>query len=66
MRITVFTPTYNRAYILGQLYQSLRDQSFDDFEWLVIDDGSTDNTKRFYFENWKLDDNNFGNPLLSI
>lgn len=58
MRITVFTPTYNRAYILGQLYQSLRDQSFDDFEWLVIDDGSTDNTKSL-FENWKLDDNNF-------
>ncbi len=58
MRITVFTPTYNRAYIIGQLYQSLQIQSFKDFEWLVIDDGSTDNTKSL-FEKWKLNDNDF-------
>lgn len=44
-RITVFTPTYNRAHTLGRLYQSLRDQTFVDFEWLIIDDGSTDGTK---------------------
>ncbi len=43
--ITVFTPTYNRAYILGKCYQSLRAQTCKDFEWLVIDDGSTDETK---------------------
>lgn len=43
--ITVFTPTYNRAYIIGELYKSLCEQSCKDFEWLVIDDGSTDNTK---------------------
>ena len=43
--ITVFTPTYNRAYIIGQLYESLCHQSKLDFEWLVVDDGSTDNTE---------------------
>lgn len=41
--ITVFTPVYNRAYILNQLYQSLLRQTNYDFEWLIIDDGSTDN-----------------------
>lgn len=43
--ITVFTPTYNRAYILGKLYKSLCEQSYKDFEWLIIDDGSTDTTE---------------------
>lgn len=41
---TVFTPTYNRSYIIGKLYESLIRQSFRDFEWLVVDDGSTDDT----------------------
>ena len=45
MLITVFTPTYNRAYRLDALYISLCKQTFTDFEWLIIDDGSTDNTK---------------------
>lgn len=45
MLITVFTPTYNRAYILGQAYNSLHIQSCKDFEWIIVDDGSTDNTK---------------------
>lgn len=43
--ITVFTPTYNRAYILPQLYESLKRQTSQDFCWLIVDDGSTDNTK---------------------
>lgn len=43
--LTIFTPTYNRAHTLVRTYQSLCDQSCKDFEWLVIDDGSTDNTK---------------------
>ena len=43
--ITVFTPTYNRAHLLPQLYQSLLQQKTKDFEWLVVDDGSRDNTK---------------------
>lgn len=44
MLITVFTPTFNRAYRLGALYESLCEQTFRDFEWLIVDDGSTDNT----------------------
>lgn len=42
--ITVLTPTYNRAYILSKVYDSLVRQTNKQFEWLVIDDGSTDNT----------------------
>lgn len=44
MLITVFTPTYNRAHLLGRLYESLCAQRFTDFEWLIVDDGSTDGT----------------------
>lgn len=43
--LTVFTPTYNRAYCLGQCYESLIKQTNQDFLWLIIDDGSTDDTK---------------------
>lgn len=42
--LTIFTPTYNRAGELVRLYESLKTQTSKDFEWLVIDDGSTDNT----------------------
>lgn len=49
--LTVFTPTYNRAHCLPVLYQSLVSQTSDDFEWLVIDDGSTDGTKALV-EGW--------------
>lgn len=44
MKVTVFTPTYNRAYCIGNLYRSLQRQTYTDFEWLVVDDGSSDNT----------------------
>ena len=40
--ITVFTPVYNRAYIITKCYESLKHQKFKDFEWLIYDDGSTD------------------------
>mgnify|MGYP003649220091 CR=1 FL=1 len=43
--LTVFTPSFNRAYCLEQLYQSLVRQTHHAFMWLIIDDGSTDNTK---------------------
>ena len=43
--LTVFTLTYNRAYCLNKCYESLQRQTCDDFEWLVVDDGSTDNTR---------------------
>jgi glycosyltransferase involved in cell wall biosynthesis len=42
---TVFTPTYNRAHTLHRVYDSLCAQTLRDFEWLVVDDGSTDDTK---------------------
>lgn len=41
---TVFTPTYNRAHTLNGVYESLCVQTFKDFEWIIVDDGSTDNT----------------------
>lgn len=44
--LTIFTPTYNRAHLLRRLYESLVTQSCQDFEWLVIDDGSTDFTRQ--------------------
>ncbi len=45
MKITILTPTYNRAYTLKKLYNSLIEQEENNFEWLIIDDGSNDNTK---------------------
>lgn len=42
--VCVFTPTFNRAYILPKLYESLVAQTSRDFSWLIVDDGSTDNT----------------------
>lgn len=44
MMFTIFTPAYNRASLLPRLYQSLIEQTSYDFEWLIVDDGSTDNT----------------------
>lgn len=44
MILTVLTPSYNRAYILRKLYTSLQEQSNKSFAWMVIDDGSTDET----------------------
>lgn len=43
--LTVFTPSYNRGHLLGRLYASLQHQSATCFEWIIIDDGSTDNTE---------------------
>lgn len=52
--LTIFTPTYNRAYCLYQLYDSLFRQTNPDFVWMLIDDGSTDNTKDLV-ELWKTE-----------
>lgn len=57
-KITVFTPTYNRAYILGSLYQSLRRQTYRDFEWVIVDDGSSDDTQRLV-SRWMTEGNFF-------
>ena len=44
-KFTVFTPTFNREKLLVNLYDSLKRQTFKNFEWLIVDDGSTDNTE---------------------
>lgn len=54
-RLTVFTPTYNRAYILEQAYKSLINQTNKSFVWLIVDDGSTDNTESLVKE-WIKED----------
>lgn len=43
--VTIFTPTYNRATTINRTYESLIKQTCKDFEWLIVDDGSTDNTE---------------------
>lgn len=43
--ITVFTPTFNRGKLLLNLYNSLKLQTYQDFEWVILDDGSTDETE---------------------
>jgi len=45
MKITVFTPTFNRGHLLQNVFNSLCKQTFSDFEWIIVDDGSTDNTE---------------------
>lgn len=57
-KITVFTPTYNRAYIIENLYRSLQRQTYRDFEWVVVDDGSGDNTQEL-FAKWIQEGNFF-------
>ncbi len=49
---SVVTPTFNRAHTLERVYRSLREQSFQDFEWVVVDDGSTDHT-RTLIQGWQ-------------
>lgn len=50
--LTIFTPTYNRADLLENLYNSLKSQTSFNFIWMVIDDGSTDNTEQVVVR-WK-------------
>ena len=46
MTLSIITPTYNRAEYLPRCYDSLRRQTSFDFEWIIVDDGSTDDTER--------------------
>lgn len=54
MLITIFTPTYNRGYTLGRLYDSIKAQGRSDIEWVVVDDGSTDDTAQLISQ-WLAD-----------
>ncbi len=56
--ITIFTPTYNRESLIVKLYNSLVLQTKKSFEWVVVDDGGTDNTDKL-FDKLKLNDNGF-------
>lgn len=52
IEVTVFTPTYNRAHTLTRTFESLLQQTFTSFEWLIVDDGSTDGTEELT-SSWK-------------
>lgn len=56
--LTVFTPTYNRAHTLKRAYQSLKNQTCYDFLWLIVDDGSKDDTAA-KVEQWKKETTQF-------
>ncbi len=56
--LTVFTPSYNRAHTLVRTYESLCRQTSKDFEWLIVDDGSTDGTEQLVFC-WLAKNNDF-------
>lgn len=57
-KLSIITTTYNRGYILGVLYNSLCSQSCKNFEWIIIDDGSTDDTSQLVGK-WKSENNDF-------
>lgn len=48
---TVFTASFNRAHTLPRVYESLKSQTYRDFEWLIVDDGSVDPTRQLV-ESW--------------
>lgn len=54
--LTVFTPAYNRAHTIERTYKSLCRQTNHDFMWVIVDDGSNDNT-RYLCESWMIDKN---------
>lgn len=56
--LTIFTPAYNRVGTLVRTYESLLKQDCKDFVWLIVDDGSTDNTSQLVRE-WQSNDNGF-------
>lgn len=58
IRLTIFTPAYNRAHTLPRTYESLLQQDCKEFIWLIVDDGSRDNTAELVRQ-WQPQDNGF-------
>lgn len=58
IKLTIFTPAYNRAHTLPRTYKSLRAQNCKEFIWLIVDDGSQDNTADLVRQ-WQSEDNGF-------
>lgn len=58
IKLTIFTPAYNRAHTLLRTYESLLQQDCKEFIWLIIDDGSTDNTAELV-KSWQSKENGF-------
>ena len=56
--LTVFTPAYNRAYTLPRTYEGMKQQKNTDFIWLIVDDGSSDNTAELV-KQWQQEENGF-------
>ena len=56
--LTVFTPAYNRAYTLPRTFDSMKQQKNTDFVWLIVDDGSSDNTAELV-KQWQAEENGF-------
>lgn len=56
--LTVFTPAYNRAYTLPRTYESMKQQKNTNFIWLIVDDGSSDNTAELV-KQWQSEENGF-------
>lgn len=63
--VTIFTSIYNRKYIIEKLYNSLKVQSDHNFEWIIVDDGSTDDVFPL-LEKWKKEENNFSIKLKQV
>lgn len=59
MFLTIFTPAYNRTHTIGRTYESLRKQTCKDFCWIVVDDGSKDNTRELVHQWMQIKDNGF-------
>lgn len=58
-KVTIFTPSYNRGEFLGEIYKCLCQQTCKDFEWIIVDDGSTDNTSEIVRSFISGEDNSF-------
>lgn len=62
---SIITPTHNRANIIDRVYNSLKHQTYKDFEWIIIDDASIDNTEEIV-KKWQSSEKNFNIKYLKL